>query len=135
MRGYSLAEVLLALGLASVLALTMMGLGLTAMAGGQKALDLSLAARLAHDLLQEQIYQAQSDSASGFWTQNDDVVPFSQFNSKVGQQDYLVALYVSDASANTNLKRCRLRVNWWGGNSRQGYGSLNTQAVRFVSRP
>ena len=135
MRGYSLAEVLLALGLAAIVVLALVGLSLTALRGNQKSVDLTLADGLANSVLSQQIYQAQSTPGASFWLSNSDTNPYSQSSNSVGNQDYVLSLYVSDSNAAAGLKRCRLRVDWWGGDDRQGYGRLHTEAVRLVSLP
>lgn len=137
MRGFSLAEVMLAVALAAVVVLTLVALGLTALTGNQKSGDLSIAQSTAHQLLEVEIYNAQQNSASPLWTANDDANPWKTSQVTQGKEQYTVALYAVDVSdaAVPNLKRCRLRLSWWSGESRQGYGALHTEAVRFASRP
>lgn len=135
--GFSLAEVLLGVALAAIVVLTLVALGLTALKGNRKAADLTLAQSLAHQAIEQHLYQAHQDSSAALWVANDDNQALSQSDLPVGTQVFSSALYVSDAStaATPNLKRCRLRISWWGGTERQGYGRLSTEVIRFASRP
>ncbi|MBT9584315.1 hypothetical protein IV102_13315 [bacterium] len=137
-KGYTLAEVLLAIFFAIVIFLTLVGLGLTTLAGGQKTSDLSLAQSAAHELLESAIYEASDLPGSAFWLSTSDSNPYSLSQVASGRQAYTVALYLSDATdpGTPTLKRCRIRLSWWGGESdRAGYGQLHTEAVRYVSKP
>ena len=120
--GLSLAEVLLALALASVLTLLLIALSLTAMKGNQKASDLALTQSLAHQELDREIYQAQQDATADFWTGTNDSIPLSTRNLASGRETYTLALYVSDLNDSTTpgLKRARLRLSWWGGEAARG---------------
>jgi len=135
--GFSLAEVLLGVALAAVVVLTLVALGLTALKGNRKAADLTLAQSLAHQAIEQHIYQAQQDTSAALWSGNNDNQALLQADLSVGNQVFATALYVSDAStaSTPNLKRCRLRISWWGGEERQGYGRLSTEVIRFASRP
>lgn len=137
MRGFSLAEVVLAVALAGVVVLSLVALGLSSLTGNQKAGDLSLVQSTAHQLLEEEIYSAQQSSGAALWSANSDTVPYKTAPVTQGNEQYTVALYAVDVSdaAVPSLKRCRLRISWWGGDSRQGYGNLHTEAIRFASRP
>lgn len=137
-RGYTLAEVLLALALALIVVLTLVGLSLTALSGSQKSTDLTCAQSLSHQWLEEEIYSAQGNGAAQIWGANSDTTPYQQKQSKVGNTEYTAAYYAVDVGdpALPNLKRCRMRVSWWGGTeTRQGYGRLYAEALRYVSKP
>ena len=137
-RGFSLAEVLLALALAAILVLLSVALSLTAMKGNQKGSDLTLAQSLAHQWMAQEIYQAQHNAGAGFWASNSDAAVYSSQELSLGPQRFTLSYYVSDASDTSapNLKKVRLRLSWWGGElNREGYGKLSTEVVRFVSRP
>lgn len=137
-RAYSLAEVLLALGLAVVVVLTLVGVGLTALTSNQKAGDVAMAESSAHDLLESMLYGAQQDPSVALWGANDDLNPYSVTPLAVGSQTYTAALYVADVVGvdTPSMKRCRMRMSWWGGEeARSGYGRLYCDVVRFVSRP
>jgi hypothetical protein len=137
-RGYTLAEVLLALALAVIVVLTLVGLSITALSGSQKSTDLTSAQSLSHQWLEAEIYGAQANNAALIWSANSDTDPYQQKQTRIGNTDYTAAYYATDLAdaAMPNLKRCRLRVSWWGGEeSRQGYGRLYTEALRYVSKP
>ncbi|MFN8606666.1 MAG: hypothetical protein U0931_03980 [Vulcanimicrobiota bacterium] len=137
-RGYTLAEVLLALALAVIVVLTLVGLSLTALSGSQKSGDLTAAQSLCHQWLEEEIYRSQADTGALLWSANSDLIPYQSRQTRLGNVEYSAAYYALDVtdSAMPNLRRCRLRVSWWGGaEARQGYGRLYTEALRYVSRP
>lgn len=136
--GFSLAEILLGVALAAVVVLTLVALSLTALKGNRKAGDQTLAQTLAHQQLEREIYQAQQDTTAAFWGADSDANPLSQNDLTVGTQTFRAALYVSEASTSEapNLKRCRLRMSWWGGEKgRPGYGRLSTEIVRYACKP
>lgn len=138
MRGFTLAELLVAVALAAVVVLTLVALSITALSGNQKAGDLSIGQSLAHERLEQLIYAAQEDSGLNFWNSNSDSQAYQVEPLQSGNQQFRAALYVSDVTdaAVPNLKRCRMRVSWWGGDqSHAGYGNLYTDVVRFAAKP
>jgi type II secretory pathway pseudopilin PulG len=138
MKGFSLAEVLLAVALAAVIVLTLVALSLTSLRGNQKATDLTLAQSAAHQWIEEELYSAQHDSSNPLWIANNDQTPYKTLQLSVGNARYDLAVYAVDVNDPSvpHLKRCRLRVAWWGGEqTRSGYGNLSTEVTRFVSKP
>lgn len=137
-KGYTLAEVLLALALAVVVVLTLVGLSLTALQGNQKSSDLVAAQSLSHQWLEQEIYGAQGISGAAIWAGSSDTTPYIEKTHLVGKKEFVAAFYSSDVTdtAMPNLKKCRLRVSWWSGaEARQGYGRLYTEATRYASKP
>ena len=137
-KGYTLAEVLLALALAVVVVLTLVGLSLTAHTGNQKSSDLMAAQSLAHQWLEEEIYAAQGIPGAAIWAANSETNPYQEKRTMVGHSEYLSAFYSSDVTdpGMPSLKKCHLRVSWWNGaEGRPGYGRLYTEATRYVSKP
>lgn len=134
---FTLAEILLGVALAAVVVLTLVALSLTALKGNRKAADLTMAQNLAHQFIEQEIYGAQQEATAAFWSQNSDQSPLVERELVVGDAAYQAALYVVDANsaATPGLKRCRVRLSWWGGEGdRAGYGRLFTEVVRFASR-
>jgi hypothetical protein len=135
-RGVSLAEFVFALGLAVVVVLTLVGLSLVALKGNQKSSDVLVAQSLAHQRLEREIYQAQSDSAAALWSGASLTTPFSTQQLQLGNQPYTLALYSQSLShaGTPGLFECRLRVSWSAG-TKAGYGHTHTEVRRVVSRP
>lgn len=128
----------MAVALAAVLVLSLVALSLTALTGNQKAGDLTVGQQLAHQRLEELIYAAQQDGSLSFWSANSGVQPYLVEPLHVGNHQFETALYITEVSDPNlpALRRCRLRVWWWGGDqSHAGYGRLSAEVVRFASRP
>lgn len=129
---------MLALGLALVVLLTLVALSLAGMKANQKSSDLLLTQARAHQVMEQEIYQAQSNSSDPLWVANSWTTPVKSRVESSGSQEVTYALYAQPLShaATNGLMECKVRASWWSGRpDRPGYGQLFTEVVRIVSRP
>jgi uncharacterized protein (TIGR02598 family) len=149
--GYNLAEVMLAVGLAVVVVLALLGVGLNATRSNQKATD-SVAGQLTADtMLENVLHDAAKDSADPLWTASSQTTAFKTGSLQVGATvfNYQVFAYDVQVTADPNpppapgapqtLKKVNVEVTWWSGNtntsSREGYGNLKAHATRTIQVP
>jgi prepilin-type N-terminal cleavage/methylation domain-containing protein len=134
-RGFTLAEVLLALGLGAVALLAALSLGAVAVSNQRKSIDLSAAYVLADSELQRCIYEAGSSAGDPLWAHHDAQNPLRAYERTSGATVYRLGLYVTDAAppSATKLKKLDLRVHWW--DERPGYGWLHAELTRTLQGP
>lgn len=143
-RGFSLAELILAMGTLAVCVLTILVLVVSLTRTSRKSVDTSVAHLAAEQILTQLTYDAQWNDHAAFWdTPNH--TPYRQGQVIVNRTDYtyeLDAIEVRDTSSVpignglgfNRLKLVTLRLSWWNGDSqnRAGYGRLNTEVKRIV---
>lgn len=134
-RGATLAEVMLALGLAVVVTLISLALVLSALKTTNKSSDLTSAEALAQDALENFIY-GLPDSGP-FWTTTSFASPYQQDTVTLGQQQFRRTLEIFDHGAHSQgLRQIVVRVDWEGGQSgRAGEGRQVREVSRLVSPP
>lgn len=150
---FSLAEVLLSVGILAMALVALFNLAGSALKNSSRTENLSVAGDVAEQQLSRAIYGALNDDPSGarqeFWDSNFVDNPWRQGSSQVNSMDFHYLIYaqtVNDALSGkplgtSNAKSNRIKkvdiVVWWmhsapdGG--RQGYGRLRTGASRLVN--
>ena len=142
-RGFTVLELIVAMGIFSVLALTVTALAFSTLRANTKGSLTQEAEALAEAQLQKAIYQAQCDSPPGsaaqFWD-TEGIVPPGQLSVSVGPTEYQYILYANTVPSvggpGNRLKKVDLVMWWWTSEAdaaRQGYGDLTVRATRLVS--
>ena len=152
---YSLAEVLLALGLLSIALLALIGQSTLLVKSNQKADDRSVALDLSEQVIKRVSQSAHTDTPPG---RNADIFNFSSASTaflnnqeRIGFTDYDYELYISDVenqlsgavlgtgltgteSTHVKLKLFQAKVYWWSGKteSRAEYGKLEVETSRLI---
>lgn len=152
--GFSLIELLVALGLATIATVLVVATILKVVIPSQKATDLSAGHAMAQAVMQEEIYAVldgtgpiskatflNNDSPplaplTGTRTVNDTQFEYRIYHQTV--QDVVAATPVGGSIEN-RLKKVDVVVWWWNqnpGDVRQGYGKLRTEASQlFIYKP
>lgn len=134
-RAFTLAEVMLALGLATVILLSLVSLSAVALQSTQKGSDALAAEECAHAVLERFVYGLEGAGPS-FWTQTSYASPYATDDVQVGSTTYSSKLNIAPVSGVNGLLKVQVQVSWWAGEKgRTGYGQLTREAVRFVARP
>ena len=152
-QGFTLPEIVFALGLLLVAVLSAALLGFSTLASNRKATDTQSGALVASQVLDSEIQAAAQDPTSAFWNQNSALTVYETQTVTAGVTPYQARIYVSNvtiaadntipgapatpAPAAQTLKRVDVTVNWWDSQTknRQGYGQLETRACRMVYGP
>lgn len=121
--GFSLLEVMIALGILAFGLLAMSGMQIHAMRGGASGRQASQAAAIAQDKMEEFQRTAWTNlgNTSG-WTSGDTETPTQ------GNQDYIVSWRIADVVANVT-KSVDVRVTW--SEPRRPNRSLTLSSYRF----
>lgn len=106
-KGFSLAELLLAALLILVSALALVSLGLSLFSSQRQSSDSRQSQELARQVLEEQIYWAQSNPESAFWQQNG---PYAQQEASLGGNSYVCQVYVRDVGVAADPGRSESRA-------------------------
>lgn len=127
MRGFSLAEAILALGLCTVVLLLVLALAISANRSERKSGDSLVANSYASRVMEEFVYGLPA-GGDGFWTQSSFTSPYQQDQSQVGPVLYQSRLFLEPLGAVApGLLRCTVNVTWSAG------AQMGNQAVS-VSR-
>jgi len=134
-------ELILALTLISIAALTLVALSFTAVAARQKAENITDAMLVAEEQLALAVYSietlpsAQHDS---FWGAPLGA-PYSEGSVRVGETDYNFRIEAEDVPSGTvapnRLRKLDITVWWWGeeaGQARVGSGQMHYSTSRLV---
>lgn len=145
-RGFTLAEVLISVGILAVAMLGMLALCATGMTANKKSATTLTAAQVADRQLQRAIRRAVVDdypagAREAFWDQEYPYPTRSLANGKevVGSNTFSYALYANtlplpSSVAENRVKRVDIVVWWWSDSGqREGYGRLQQQAFRLVN--
>lgn len=140
--GFSLVELVLALGLLAIVILALGLLSLTIIRSETESGDRTAAAAVADSLLSQTVRLARKDE--NFWKQSSHS-PYVESSTVVGGQTYeyvVEAETITDASGtplggslpHNVLKRMTIRLTWFDTKSkdRQGYGKLSYELTRIV---
>lgn len=136
--GFTIAEVLLSLGLLTVVLLTLLGLATQALQSNRKNLDTAAGQLVADQALERIVYDAEQSASAAVWGINSLTVPMSSTIVTMGSTPYNVTLYANDslAVAGRRLKRVRATVIWADApNGKAGQGRLQVEAARLVHEP
>lgn len=140
-KGFTLAEFLLAIALASVALLTLVAVSITALRSNRKSTDTAVGFLLADQTAEQTIYSMQSNTSAPIWNHN---LPseYSLDTVNLSNQDFTVIVYARDPVAGLvaphRLKRIEVVTRWWDAQSnpsRAGMGRLEARAVRLVREP
>jgi hypothetical protein len=153
--GFTLAEILLALGLVTVALLALIGHSTLLVGATQKGDDTNVASSVARAHLDRLAREVVLDQPPGrrdvVWDYSSAEAPFLSTTERVGFTDYQVELYVTDVintttghplgsgptgteNPKTRLKQIQVTVRWWDNpeGQRAGYGRLELQAARLL---
>ena len=147
-EGFSLAEVLLAIGLVSIALLALVAQGTVLVGASQKQENRTAGIDVARSIIAQE--QAKLFNDASAFSHSSVVNPLSQGIEQVGATDYNWELYLIDiadadtgepvgtgpagAESSTKLKRMEVRVSWWNQDNpvRQGVGKLETRLAQLV---
>ena len=140
-RGFTLAELLFAVGLLVLVVLTILAISLSTIRTNQKADLLDHASQVADRLIKETIYGIENDlpagMTAGFWAASGQWVAPTPLT--VGGVDYEYSISVSPVGsflAPNRLKKVDLQLWWWDsrsqGGEREGYGRMELHTSRVV---
>ncbi len=149
LKGYNLAEVILAVGLAVVVVLALLGVGLSATRSNRKATD-SVAGQLVADMvLENALHAAAKDAADPLWAADSGTAPVTTGSVQVGSTTFDYRTFArnvpvgADAGSSpppgapTLMKKVDVEVSWWNSDqaARAGYGNLKAYATRTIQVP
>ena len=150
-RAFSLAELLVALGLFAVAILAILGLSISVARGSQEGEDQAVAGTVSRHLLERVVDRVRTDSPPGtaqdFW---DNEHPASnpweddEYESNNTLYQYRVFATtvnntlgdpVGGTTPGNRLKKIDIVINWWDSDTteRAGYGKLEFRNSRLVS--
>jgi prepilin-type N-terminal cleavage/methylation domain-containing protein len=149
-RGFSLAELLVALTLFAVAILAVIALSLSVARGNQEGFDTSVGSVVTVQLVDSLIDQLRVDEPAGvyddFWDNDYSTTPFSSgsvVNNGTEFDFTILAKTVVDSSGTeigsavngNRLKKVDIAVYWWKSDTqvRQGYGELRVVNSRLIS--
>jgi Tfp pilus assembly protein PilV len=149
-QGFSLAEMLVALGLISVAVLSVLALSISIAKGNQEGTDRATGAVVARQLVNRVLDRLRADIPAGtnadFWDNEHTSTPFDSGVFRSNNTDYQYKVYaqsVEDSSGvsvggttpDNRLKKVDVIVWWWDSEKteRQGYGKLEVRNTRLVS--
>lgn len=131
-QAFTLAEIVVALGLFVIAVLSAVALAISALRSNQKGSDQMVANALAGRVLEEFVYSLP-DASDSFWTRTTFASPYELPPvANLGTGVYQPALYLTDlASVGQGMKMATVNVTWGNGVAGQtGYG----QQVASISR-
>lgn len=132
MRGFSLAEAILAFGLCTVVLLLVLALAISANRTERKSSDTLVANSYASQVLEEFVYDLPAAGTS-FWEQGSFTSPYGQDQSQLGPLLYQSRLFLEPiGSAAPGLLRCTVNVSWSAGTQQ---GSQAVSVSRLVYAP
>ena len=144
-RGFTLLEIIIALGLLLLAILTVCALSLSTLTSHQKASDTATGQLVASQVLDQEIQGALNNTTAALWGQNSLTTIYETQTVKSGVTSFVASVYVSNvtlaADPNTGiaaqLKRVEVAVNWWDSQNtaNQGYGKLEARAYRMIYGP
>lgn len=151
-RGFSLAEVMFAIGILAMALIALLNLAGSALKNSSRTENLALATDLAEREISRAIYSAMNDQPAGsfaqFWDQEYTSMPWRQGTRQLNGMDFQFAIYaqtvadpltgkpVGAGASDNRIKKVDILV-WWMHSDpkqgRQGYGQLRTAASRIVN--
>lgn len=134
-RGFSVAEVLLALALITVTILALLGVSIYSLSADRKSRDLVAGQMVAEQALERLVYSVENNADAGLWYQNDATTTYAQEVVTLTPTDYRVSTYVTDYGGypiGRRLKLVECLVTWEGapqGKVRQGRLQVRTSRL------
>jgi type II secretory pathway pseudopilin PulG len=153
-RAFTLAEVLLAIGLAAVALLALLAQSTLLVSSNQKQDNSMVAVDVAYSVMEDVAAQVRKDIPTGrrsdAFDQDSTLNVFLDGTERVGHTDYNWQLFVRDVddtitgspvgagasgSNVTKLKSLEIVVSWWeqANNERQGMGKLEIRATKLLN--
>lgn len=130
-RGFSLAEAILALGLCCVVLLLVVALAISANRSQRKSSATLVANSYAGQVLEEFVYGLPA-AGSGFWAQSTFASPYQQGQSQLGPVLYQSRLYLEPmGTVAPGLLRCTVNVSWSAG-AQQGNQALSVSRLLYA---
>lgn len=145
-KGFTLSEVLIAMGVLMVAVLSVAAISFSALASSQKNSDSQTGTLLARQVLETSIEDARKNLTAPFWGQNSAATAYQTDTIQVGNTPFHCQVFVTDVNVAADpdlgttpafpLKRVDVVVDWWDqpNQSRAGFGKLSTRTYRVVSR-
>ncbi len=145
-RGFNFVELMLAVGVLALVLLTLVALVGATLRSNSKSSTLGKATAVADGLLQQALYDVDSDNggpvATSFWS-TEGVWRDSSTNGQVVQggvnYDYTIAVstLAGMGAPGNRIKKVDVTVEWWNarsnGGDRAGQGKLRTYATQLVN--
>ncbi len=149
LRGYNLAEIVLAVGLAVVVTLALLGVGLSATRSNRKATDSVAGQLVADTVLENTLHAAAKDNADPLWASDSGTTPLATGTVQVGATAFEYRVFARNVPVSPDpglppppgapllLKKVDVEVSWWNSDqaARQGYGNLKAYATRTIQVP
>lgn len=141
--GFSLAELLLAMGLFAIVVLTFLGLATKLLQVDSKSLETSAGSLIAEQLIQRTEAQLSGDAAAraNFFAEAYDVTPWAEGQVVSDGRTFYYTVHartvanVGTVAPSNRLKKIDFHV-WWAGEdtqTRQGQGRLEVRGTQLVS--
>ena len=147
-KAFSLAELLVALGLIAVAILSVLALSIAVARTNQEGIDQNVGNTVSNQVLLRLMDQLRADSPTGirdrFWDRDFVSTPFESkalTNNDTEFQYEIFARTITDslgnpmgAATDSRLKKVDIVVRWWDSENqdRQGYGELRVTRSRLV---
>ncbi len=130
-RGFSLAEAILALGLCCVVLLLVVALAISANRSQRKSSATLVANSYAGQVMEEFVYSLPS-AGHGFWSQSTFTSPYAQDQSQLGPVFYQSRLFLEPmGTVAPGLLRCTVNVSWSAG-AQQGNQALSISRLLYA---
>ena len=143
-RGFTVAEVLLAILLIAVSLLTLLGLSLRTLQANRKTIDTGSGQMVAEQLIEEIAHSAEISKTAPVWAVNSAVVAYSTDVVVIQGTPFEATTYAVDVVASSpplfaatkRLKKLTTEVIWKDlAQGKMGYGQLHARASRLVNEP
>ena len=133
LAAFSLAEIILSLGLCVVAVLSAIALGISASQSNQKLTDQAIATGLANQEMNQLIY-ALPASTDPFWNLTTFGSPYESDTVQLGRMPFQVSIFLQDLSSmGSGMRMALVNVSWDSGvQGRTGYGMQSVQASRLI---
>jgi type II secretory pathway pseudopilin PulG len=151
MRGFSLAEVILSLGILAMAFVALMNLTGSAVKVSSKSENLAVATDLAEKEMTSALQKVLADEPPGsseeFWENDWTEQPWREGTVKVNRMEFSYAIHaktlqdteggeLGESTPNNRVKKVDISV-WWmteePGEGRTGYGELSVEATRLLN--
>ncbi|MBX3172132.1 MAG: hypothetical protein KF760_32305 [Candidatus Eremiobacteraeota bacterium] len=131
MRGFSLAEAILALGLCCVVLLLVVALAISANRTQRKSSATLVANSYAGQVLEEFVYSLPP-AGDDFWSHSTFTNPYAQDQSQLGPVLYQSRLFLEPmGTVAPGLLRCTVNVSWSAG-AQQGNQALSISRLLYA---
>jgi hypothetical protein len=131
MRGFTLAEAMLALGLSCVVLLLVVALAITANRSTRKSSATLVANSYASQFLERFVYDLPP-AGDPFWAHQSYAQPYMQDQAQLGPVLYQSRMFLAPiGSISPGLLRCTVNVSWSGG-AEQGSQALSISRLLYA---